>query len=314
LRVMVTGGAGFIGSHTVDRLIAKGAEVIIVDDLSTGKKENINKSALFEKLDIASEDLYVVFERFKPEFVIHLAAQASVPSSIKNPVNDCRTNVLGSVNLFENCRRYGTAKVVYASSAAVYGNPETITVSEDTPLEPRSFYGFSKLAPEFYLKVFNHLYGLRYTVLRYANVYGPRQNAAGEGGVISIFSTRLLAGQSPVIFGDGEQTRDFVYVEDIAEANLLALNAGDQMVLNIGTGNQTSVNQLFSSISEIAGTGPGSIYAAAREGDIRNSCMDNRVAKTVLGWKPAFSLKDGLAKTYEFYGKLNAVQFPEGES
>lgn len=313
MRVLVTGGAGFIGSHTVDRLIGNGAEVIIVDDLSTGEKENINQSACFEELDIASEDLSNVFERFKPEFVIHLAAQASVPSSINNPVNDCRTNVLGSVNLFENCRRYGTSKVVYASSAAVYGNPDTITVSEDTPLRPRSFYGLSKLAPEFYLKVFHDLYGLRYTVLRYANVYGPRQNAAGEGGVISIFSTRLLTGQVPVIFGDGEQTRDFVYVEDIAEANVLALNTGDQMVLNIGTDTQTSVNQLFSSISEISGTGLGPVYAAAREGDVRHSCMNNGMAKAALGWQPAFSLNEGLAKTCKFYKKLNADRFAEGD-
>jgi len=301
LRVLVTGGAGFIGSHTVDKLVAQGAEVLVVDDLSTGKAENINPAAVFVRMDIASEQLSGVFQRFKPDYVIHLAAQVSVPRSLAEPVRDCMTNVVGGVNLLENCRRNGTRKIVYASSAAVYGEPDEITVSENTPARPLSFYGVSKLAPEYYLKVFHHLYGLKYTVLRYANVYGPRQDAFGEGGVISIFAAKVAAQQKPVIFGDGEQTRDFIYVEDVAEANIRALSRGDQMLLNVGTGTRTSVNRLFALISEIAGVDLKPEYRDVREGDIRHSCMDIRKAVAALGWKPEFSLREGLARTFEYY-------------
>ncbi len=301
LRVLVTGGAGFIGSHTVDKLVAQGAEVLVVDDLSTGKAENINPAAVFVRMDIASEQLSGVFQRFKPDYVIHLAAQVSVPGSLADPVRDCMTNVVGGVNLLENCRRNGTRKIVYASSAAVYGEPDKITVSENTPARPLSFYGVSKLAPEYYLKVFHHLYGLKYTVLRYANVYGPRQDAFGEGGVVSIFAAKVAAQQKPVIFGDGEQTRDFIYVEDVAEANIRALSRGDQMLLNVGTGTRISVNRLFALISEIAGVDLKPEYRDARAGDIRHSCMDIRNTVAALGWKPEFSLREGLARTFEYY-------------
>ncbi len=302
LKVLVTGGAGFIGSHTVDKLLDNGAEVIIVDDLSTGKEANINPAADFVKLDIVSDQLSEVFQRFQPEYVVHLAAQVSVPISLTNPLKDCMTNVIGCVNLLENCRQTKVAKIVFSSSAAVYGNPEVVKVSEDTPTVPLSIYGVSKLSAEHYLQVFNHLYGLRYTVLRYANVFGPRQDASGEGGVVSIFAANVLTGRRPVIFGDGEQTRDFIYVGDIVNANLQALTGRDQTTLNIGTGIQTSVNRLFLLISEIAGTSLTPIYTEAREGDIRHSCMNNGKAVTALGWKPEVSLKEGLTKTLAFYG------------
>ncbi|MCL4441910.1 MAG: NAD-dependent epimerase/dehydratase family protein [Firmicutes bacterium] len=301
MRVLVTGGAGFIGSHTVDKLIEKGAEVVVVDDLSAGKAENLNPKADFVKLDITSEQLAEAFGRYRPEYVIHLAAQVSVVKSLGNPVKDCLTNITGSVNLLENCRRHGVSKVVYASSAAVYGNPDHIEVSEETSNLPMSFYGVSKLTPENYLRVFNHLYGLRYTVLRYANVYGPRQDAAGEGGVVSIFATKVLAGENPVIFGDGEQTRDFVYVEDVAKANIRALKGGDMAALNVGTGIRTSVNRLFSVISQLTGACLKPVYSEARDGEILHSCMDVRKIKETLGWEPGFLLKEGLAKTVDFY-------------
>lgn len=301
MRVMVTGGAGFIGSHTVDKLIDAGAEVLIVDNLSTGKEENINRKADFIRLDIESESLHDVFEKFRPEFVIHQAAQVSVPNSVKYPVHDCKNNILGTVNLLENCRKNGVKKVVYSSSAAVYGNPDTIKISEDNPVIPLSFYGVSKLTPEFYLNVFSHLYGLRYTVLRYANVYGPRQDALGEGGVISIFATKLLTGLSPVVFGDGEQTRDFIYVEDVAAANVKALSGADNMILNVGTGERISVNKLLSVMAEIINSGIKPVHADERQGDIKHSCMEIGRIKEYLGWEPDFSLAEGLAKTMEFY-------------
>lgn len=301
LKVMVTGGAGFIGSHTVDGLIETGADVFIVDNLSTGKRANLNPAAGFGQTDIVSGRLEEVFRNFRPDFVIHLAAQVSVPRSLADPVQDCLTNVAGTVNLLENCRRYGVKKVVYASSAAVYGNPGGERLAETDSKLPLSFYGVSKLAPEYYLEVFNHLYGLGYTVLRYANVYGPRQDAEGEGGVVAIFASRIMARQCPQVFGDGEQTRDFIYVGDVAEANIRALENGDRMIFNIGTGIPVSVNRLFKTMTEIAGINLEPAYAAAREGDIRHSCMDIGNAVTALGWKPVFSMTEGLTKTLDFY-------------
>jgi len=301
LRILVTGGAGFIGSHTVDKLIEKKAEVLVIDDLSTGKAENVNPAAHFVKMDITSGHLSQVFQKFKPEYVIHLAAQVSVPKSLEDPVKDCMTNVAGCVNILENCRLLGVRKVVYSSSAAVYGDFGDTKVSESAPVRPLSFYGVSKLSPEYYLQVFYHLYGLKYTVLRYANVYGPRQDAFGEGGVVSIFAARVADKQSPRIFGDGEQARDFVYVEDVAAANIRALDRGDQMILNVGTGVSTSVNRLFSLISEIAGIALKPEYCRAREGDIRHSCMDITNTVAALDWKPDFSLREGLVRTLEYY-------------
>lgn len=301
MRVMVTGGAGFIGSHTVDQLIKNNAEVLIIDNMSTGKKENVNPSADLIKTNIESENLSEFFQKFRPEFVIHLAAQVSVPNSIKKPVKDCTTNILGTVNLLENCRQYGVKKVVYASSAAVYGNPSGVYISENDPVSPLSFYGVSKLTPEVYLKAFNHLYGLKYTVLRYANVYGPRQDAQGEGGVVSIFASKVLAGQNPVIFGDGEQTRDFVYVEDVAKANAKALNSADQLILNVGTGERTSVNELVRIMADAAKSDIKPLYSPERDGDIKHSCMETGQIKEHLEWEPQFSLYEGLTRTIDFY-------------
>jgi len=304
LRVLVTGGAGFIGSHTVDKLIAQGAKVVVVDNLSTGKEENLNPAAEFVKLDVNSEQMSQVFAGFGPDYVIHLAAQVSVARSTNNPILDSETNIVGSVNIIEKCRLFGVKKIVYASSAAVYGNPDEIVISETTPVAPTSFYGVSKLTPESYLRVFNNLYGLNYTILRYANIYGPRQDALGEGGVISIFATRILAGQSPTIFGDGEQTRDFVYVGDVANANVRALTGGDQMVLNVGTETRTSVNQLVAIMKEVTGSGLSPQYAEVRPGDVRHSCLDNRRIVKNLNWRPRVSLEAGLANTLEFYRKV----------
>ncbi|WP_418792609.1 NAD-dependent epimerase/dehydratase family protein [Phosphitispora sp. TUW77] len=299
---MVTGGAGFIGSHTVDKLIDDGAEVVVVDDLSTGTKENLHPRAQLITMDIASEGISEVFQRYRPEYVIHLAAQVSVPKSLENPVKDCVTNAAGSVNILENCRLYGVKKLVYASSAAVYGNPQGIMVSETDPREPMSFYGISKLVPEYYLRVFGTLYGLKSTVLRYANVFGPRQGASGEGGVVSIFAAKLLSEEKPCIHGDGEQTRDFIYVGDVARANVSALFRGDGLTLNVGTGTRVSVNQLYKTMSEIAGIVSAPDYTAEREGDIKHMCMGIKQTTLALEWQPRFSLEEGLQKTLVFCG------------
>ncbi|TCO60242.1 SDR family oxidoreductase [Caldanaerobacter subterraneus] len=309
MKVLVTGGAGFIGSHIVDLLIENGYEVVIVDNLSTGKEEFINKKAIFRKKDITDEDLYKIFEKEKPDYVIHQAAQIDVQKSIDNPVFDAKVNILGTVNLLEYCRKSGVKKVIYASSAAVYGNPEYLPIDEEHRINPISYYGISKQTPEHYFDVYSQLYGLKYTILRYANVYGVRQDPKGEGGVISIFIDKMLKGERPIIFGDGNQTRDFVYVKDVAKANFLALEKGDNEIVNISTNRTTTINELVYVMNKIMGTSLKPIYTEPRKGDIVHSYLDNKKALDVLGWKPEYSLEDGLRETIEYY----RVKYAEDE-
>jgi UDP-glucose 4-epimerase len=301
MKILVTGGAGFIGSHIVDLLIENGYEVVIVDNLSTGKEEFINKKAIFYKKDITDDDLYEIFEKEKPDYVVHQAAQIDVQRSIDDPVFDAKVNILGTVNLLESCRKSGIKKIVYASSAAVYGNPEYLPIDEVHKINPISYYGISKHTAEHYFEVYSQLYDLKYTILRYANVYGIRQDPKGEGGVISIFIDKMLKGERPIIFGDGNQTRDFVYVKDVAKANLLALEKGDSEVVNISTNKATSINKLVELMNEIMNTSLEPIYAEPRKGDIVHSYLDNKKALEVLGWKPEYSLEDGLRETIEYY-------------
>ena len=301
MKILVTGGAGFIGSHIVDLLIENGYEVVIVDNLSTGKEEFINKKAIFYKKDITDDDLYEIFEKEKPDYVVHQAAQIDVQRSIDDPVFDAKVNVLGTVNLLECCRKSGVKKIVYASSAAVYGNPEYLPIDEVHKINPISYYGISKHTAEHYFEVYSQLYDLKYTILRYANVYGIRQDPKGEGGVISIFIDKMLKGERPIIFGDGNQTRDFVYVKDVAKANLLALEKGDSEVVNISTNKATSINKLVELMNEIMNTSLEPIYTEPRKGDIVHSYLDNKKALDVLGWKPEYSLEEGLKETIEYY-------------
>lgn len=309
MKVLVTGGAGFIGSHVVDLLIENGYEVVIVDNLSTGKEEFINEKAIFYKKDITDDDLYEIFEKEKPDYVIHQAAQIDVQKSIDNPVFDAKVNVLGTVNLLECCRKSGVKKTVYASSAAVYGNPEYLPIDEGHRINPISYYGISKHTPEHYFEVYRQLYDLKYTILRYANVYGIRQDPKGEGGVISIFIDKMLKGEMPVIFGDGNQTRDFVYVKDVAKANLLALEKGDNEIVNISTNKPTSINELVDLMNKIMNTSLEPVYKEPRKGDIVHSYLDNKKALDVLGWKPEYSLEEGLKETIEYY----RVKYAEDE-
>ncbi|RKY72439.1 MAG: UDP-glucose 4-epimerase [Candidatus Latescibacterota bacterium] len=303
MRVLVTGGAGFIGSHIVDKLVQEGYETAVVDDLSSGKRENLNPQARFYHLDIRDSHLEEVFRAESPEFVIHQAAQPSVPVSLKDPIEDARVNVLGTLNLLECCRSQGVKKVVYASSAAVYGHPTGLPVTEESPIQPLSPYGISKHTVESYLHVYRLTYGIEYVVLRYANVYGPRQDACGEAGVVCIFVNQMLRGEQAVIYGDGLQTRDFVYVADVASANLCAIRAESVKsgIFNISTNTQTTINQLFGQVQKATGDNSPMVHLPERPGDIRFSCLDNTRAKKVLEWYPEISLEQGLVKTVEFF-------------
>ncbi len=297
MKALVTGGAGFIGSHVMDALISRGWEVAAVDDLSTGKFENLNAAATFYKMDIRDRSLAQVFERESPEVVFHLAAQASVSASVADPAEDASVNLLGSINLLENCVRYQVGKMIYSSSAAVYGNPEYLPVDERHPVEPLSPYGLSKLTVEKYLAVYNKLHRLEYTVLRYANVYGPRQIPAAEAGVVAVFAGALQSGRSVTIHGDGLQTRDLIFVEDVAAANLQAIERGNGAVVNIGTGCQTSIIELYRLMRKVFGGGPEAVHGPVREGDIRQSCLDHQLASSLLGWQPMILLEEGLRRT-----------------
>lgn len=293
-RILVTGGAGFIGLSITNLLISEGFHVAVVDDLSTGLRSNLHPDASFYHCDIRSEELGAIMEAEKPECVIHHAAQADVRPSLLNPAWDADINIVGSINLLEACRQNGVRKVVYASSAAVYGNPMYLPVDEEHPIQPTSPYGISKHTVEHYLRAYRDLHGIEFTVLRYANVFGLRQSQSGEGGVISIFIDRARKGLACTVFGDGEQTRDFVYVQDIANANRLAIDSGDGMILNVGLQKETSVNGLLALIGEILGTEVVIEYAPARAGEISRSVLANSKVQESLEWNPRYDLGSGL--------------------
>ena len=307
MKILVTGGAGFIGSHVVDRCVAAGHAVVIVDNLSTGSRKNVNPSAQLAVVDVRSPGLVEIFRAERPQVVIHHAAQADVRRSVDNPVFDADINVLGSVNLLECGRRFGVTRVIYASSGgAVYGDTEVMPTPEDHAPHPASPYGVSKLTVEHYLGCWAGLYGIRAVALRYANVYGPRQSPRGEAGVVAIFSHRILHGQPVLVNGDGLQTRDYVYVEDVADANLAALEdpaaAGP---VNIGTGIETSVVDLVERLRASAGTAVEARHGPAMPGEQRRSVLAIGHAKEMLGWQPRVALTEGLRRTLEhFRGEL----------
>jgi len=297
VKVLVTGGAGFIGSHTVDLLIMEGYEVIIVDNLKTGKI--INKKAGFYQMDICSKDLEQVFEKERPEAVVHLAAQISVQDSQADPHTDAQINILGTINVLDNCSKHKVRKIVFSSSAAVYGKPEYLVLDEKHNTVPLAFYGLSKLTAEYYLKMFAELFGLRYTILRYSNVYGINQKLSGEGGVVAIFIDNLLNNKAPTIFGTGEQTRDFIYVSDVAKANLCALSTGDYEIFNISTKTAITINDLLAIIRSIMKKDLTCLYGPKKEGDILHSVLNNSKAKELLKWEPAYSITEGLEEIVE---------------
>lgn len=305
MNVLVTGGLGFIGSHLVDQLIQNGFQVFIVDNLSSGSLQNLNSKAKFYHVDILDiEKMKLIFEDVKPVAVFHMAAQIDVQTSIIEPSFDAQNNIIGTINILECCKNY-KSKLIYSSSAAVYGTPSYLPVNEKHTPQPLSNYGISKFTPELYIQCYAKLYYLHYTILRYANVYGPRQVAHGEGGVISIFIDKMIQGKSPTIYGDGTQTRDFIYVEDIVSANLAALELGKNKIYNISTNNQISVTNLFHLMKQILNTEIIPIFKTERLGDIKNSCLDNTLAKAELKWHSKFSITEGLIKTCQYFESNN---------
>jgi len=300
LKVLVTGGAGFIGSHVVDALIEEGHKVLVVDNLSTGKKELLNPEATFYQLDIRSPELEDVFRREKPDLVNHHAAHVDVRHSVDDPRHDAEVNIAGSLNLLECARRHGVSKVVYASSGgAIYGEPEYLPCDERHPLNPLSPYGVSKLAVEKYLFVYGHTYGLRYVILRYPNVYGPRQDPTGEGGVVAIFARQMVRGQSVVINGSGEQVRDFVCVDDIVRANRLAQDRLHGQIYNLGTGVGTSINELFALMAGMTGYHAKPTYAPPKTGETLKIYLDASKARVEVGWQAEVGLREGLRRTIQ---------------
>ncbi len=300
MKVMVTGGCGFIGSHIVDLLCEAGHTVAVADNLSTGNLSNLNPLAKLYEVDIRSDAFRDAVRDFSPEVIYHEAAQIDIQKSIRESSFDAEINVVGTVKVLEAVRDFGVKKIIYASSAAVYGNPEYLPVDENHPKAPMSFYGISKFTPEYYIRTFSEMYGFKFTILRYANVFGVRQDPKGEGGVVSIFTDKLLRGESPVIFGDGEQTRDFVYVGDIAGANFAALKAGDGEVINVSTCKKTTVNEL---VEIMSGGSCKPEYRDARPGDILHSYLDNTKLKTSLGYDIKYSLEEGIRLTMDYYRK-----------
>ena len=302
MRILVTGGAGFIGSHVVDAYLAAGHDVAVVDTLTTGREANVPAGARLYRLDIGAPELAEIFERERPEVVNHHAAQASVSVSVNDPAADARTNILGTLNVLEQARRMGARRFIFASTGgALYGEPETIPVREDHPIRPLSPYGVSKYAGEIYVELYARLHGLSYYILRYANVYGPRQDPYGEAGVVAIFTAAMLARRSPTIFGDGGQTRDFVYVEDVANANLLATAYAGVGVAQIATGTETTINDLHRMVASLTDYPEPPRYGPARPGDVYRIALDPGAAGRTLGWSPRLDLEEGLRRTVQWF-------------
>jgi UDP-glucose 4-epimerase len=302
MKVLVTGGAGFIGSHLAERLLGDGHEVVILDDLSTGNVEHLPPDARFYQMDVQSPWLDELFKIERPEAVLHQAAQASVRRSVADPVFDASVNVLGAVTLLQASVRHGVRRFLFASTGgALYGDADVIPTPEDYPTLPVSPYGASKLGAEVYLRTFHAVHGLSYAALRYANVYGPRQDPHGEAGVVAIFARRLLSGEPARINGDGKQTRDFVYVGDIAEANARALTSDAVGSFNVGTGVETDINTIFQLLKRLSGNNQVEMHGPPMPGEQRRSVVDARKIEKVLGWRPRTSLEAGLDATVRYF-------------
>lgn len=308
MKVLVTGGAGFIGSHLVDELINQGHDVLVVDNLITGSKHNININAVFKNIDIRSEQLQEVFFNFRPDVVYHLAAQVSVNKSQMSPLYDEEVNIHGTLNVLEQCKKFKIKQFVYSSSAAVYGSPAYLPVDEKHQTKPESFYGITKLTPELYIKIYSNLYNFKYNILRYSNVYGPRQSYLGEGGVISIFLNNIIENKKIKVFGDGEQTRDFIFVKDVVEANLACLYSRTSGTYNISTKNEVSINEVLTVLKAKVDLPLVVEYKESRYGDIENSCLDNTLSAENLHWRPEYKLEEGLSETFNYYSEKATTQ------
>ena len=303
MKVLVTGGAGFIGSNVADGLLEKNYEVVIVDDLSNGRKENVPEEAKFYKCDIRDKKLCSIFKEEKPDIVIHNAAQLSVRISVEDPLMDADINIMGGLNVVNACHTCNINKIIFASSGGtVYGEQKYFPADEKHPTYPISPYGVAKLTTENYLYYFYKTYGLKYISLRYANIYGPRQDPYGEAGVVAIFSSKILEGKNPTINGDGLQTRDYVYVGDVVDINLKAIESGFTGPLNVGTGRETTVVELFNILKEVSGKDDiEEIHGPPKEGEQRRSQLSYKLAKKALGWQPKVSIEEGLKLTYDWF-------------
>jgi len=302
MKILVTGGAGFIGSQVADAFIADGHDVYIIDNLSTGNEKNINPKANFLKYDIGSPELLKIFEKEKFDAVNHHAAQIDVRKSVSDPIYDATINILGTINLLQSCIKIGVKKFMFASTGgAIYGEQEYFPADENHPTKPVSPYGITKLTIEKYLFFYKNEYGLNYTILRYANVYGPRQNPLGEAGVVSIFINRLLKNENPVINGHGKQTRDYVFVEDVVKANALNLHDNSSDIYNVGTGIETSVNEIFSKLNEISSGIAEEKHGPAAKGEQLRSVITSDKLYEKFGWKPSVKIDEGLKITYDYF-------------
>ncbi|WP_053362688.1 NAD-dependent epimerase/dehydratase family protein [Bacillus sp. FJAT-27251] len=297
MKVLVTGGAGFIGSHTVDLLVDSGHEVLVIDNLRTGRKEHINAKAAFVKLDINNKKVDQVFNDFRPDILIHLAAQVKISLPMGNPFKEVMDSIKGTIRLLSYCDKYSVKKVIFASSAAVYGENHPLPLHESIMASPVSHYGVSKFTCESYIRLFQPYKNIRFTILRYASVYGPRQTANEEGGVVSIFLNKIMENKPLVINGDGQQTRDFVYVEDVAKANMAAMTKGNNEIINISTETSTTINQLFTMCKDMLKSNIVPGYEPARAETVPYCLLSNGKASKVLDWKPSCTLEEGLTKT-----------------
>jgi UDP-glucose 4-epimerase len=302
MNILVTGGAGFIGSHIVDAYIKNNHNVVIIDDMSKGQKEFINPKATFYHKSISDTDLADILKNEKIEVINHHAAQISVSDSVKNPVKDAELNIIGTLQLLQNAVEFGVDKFIFASTGgAIYGEQDYFPAKEDHPQKPTSPYGLSKLSVEGYLRFYKEQYGLKSIIFRYGNVFGPRQNPNGEAGVVAIFFNRLLKGKTPIINGDGQQTRDYIFIRDIVHANLLALNLNSSDIFNVGTGQETTVNELTELILEVSESNIAIQTSKKNNFEQRRSSLDNKKLKEALNWSPQFSLKEGLSETFSFF-------------
>jgi len=307
MNILVTGGAGFIGSHVVDAYINDNHNVVIVDDMSRGRKEFINPRATFHQISISDPQLANIIQKESIKVISHHAAQISVSDSVKNPVKDAESNIIGTLQLLQNAVEYGIDKFIFASTGgAIYGEQDYFPAREDHPQKPTSPYGLSKLSVEGYLKFYKEQYGLKSIIFRYGNVFGPRQNPNGEAGVVAIFNNRLLKGKAPIINGDGEQTRDYIFVRDVVNANLLALKLNGSDTFNVGTGQETSVNELTHLILEVAESNIDVQTSKKNNFEQRRSSLDYKKLKGSLNWSPKVSLKEGLSETFIFF-KNNGI-------
>lgn len=302
MKVLVTGGLGFIGSNIVEEYLKKGYEVVVVDNLSTGSMDNHFENVKLYEMDICSEDFLKMVEDEKPDVINHHAAQIDVQTSISNPLKDAKVNVLGTLNILEACRING-CRLIYPSSAAIYGTPEYLGIDEEHPVKPISNYGISKHTPEHYIQAYHQLYGVEYTIFRYANVYGPRQDPKGEGGVISILVDCFLTNKKFTVFGNGEQTRDFIYVSDLVKANMIATEQAFNDIFNISTGIQLSLNEIITIFKSVLEKELAVKNSHAREGDIKHSFLLNEKAKNKIGWTPKVKVEEGFKKTFRYYDK-----------